>query len=175
MGWHGGFPTGRPWVFAIPSPFLGSAPLGIPLPEHSRHVGLDPIMDGRLSLHGDRTTGGDSNPDCPFRRFHASRSDGLVAGRRLSPCPLFIASHGLSRTESRSRLSGAFSFFAGHFRVRRHGEYIGLQANGLVFSRIHYGVLRRLAQVLAGKGAAPCTIQCITRSHGKLPPAPRRR
>jgi hypothetical protein len=34
--------------------------------------------------------------------FTPLSSGGLVAGRRLSPCPLFIASHGLSLLESRS-------------------------------------------------------------------------
>jgi hypothetical protein len=69
MGWHGGFPTGRPWVFAIPSPFLGSAPLGIPLPEHSRLFRLDLTIDGRLSLRGGQITCGDSNPDCLASAF----------------------------------------------------------------------------------------------------------
>src|ERR1700689_844768 len=55
-------------------------------------------------------------------RFRASVSGSLVAGRRLSPCPQLVALHGLSLLESRTTLSGAFSYFAGHFRARRQGE-----------------------------------------------------
>ena len=65
------FPDWTVVGFAIPSPFLGSAPLGIPLPEHSRLFGLDPAIDGRLSLHGGRITRGDFNPDCLAWRFCA--------------------------------------------------------------------------------------------------------
>ncbi len=54
-----------------------------------------------------------------FRPFFADVSGSLVAGRRLSPCPHLLASHGLSLSESRTPFSGAFSFFAGHFRARR--------------------------------------------------------
>ena len=63
------FPDWTAVGYAVPSPFLGSAPLGIPLPEHSRLFRLDPTIDGRLSLHGDWTTGGDSNPDCLLAAF----------------------------------------------------------------------------------------------------------
>jgi hypothetical protein len=63
------FPDWTAVGFAIPSPFLGSAPLGIPLPEHSRLFRLDPTIDGRLSLHGGQITGGDSNPDCLASAF----------------------------------------------------------------------------------------------------------
>ena len=63
------FPDWTAVGFAIPSPFLGSAPLGIPLPEHSRLFRLDPTIDGRLSLRGGQITGGDSNPDCLASAF----------------------------------------------------------------------------------------------------------
>ena len=63
------FPDWTAVGYAIPSPFLGSAPLGIPLPEHSRLYRLDPTIDGRLSLRGGRITGGDSNPDCLASAF----------------------------------------------------------------------------------------------------------
>jgi hypothetical protein len=54
-----------------------------------------------------------------FGVFAPIFSGGLIAGRRLSPCPQLFASHGLSLVESRTKLSGAFSYFAGHFRARR--------------------------------------------------------
>jgi hypothetical protein len=57
-----------------------------------------------------------------FRRFCADLSGGLIAGRRLSPCPQLFALHGLSLLESRTWLSGAFSYFAGHFHARRRRE-----------------------------------------------------
>jgi len=41
--------------------------------------------------------------------FFAASSGGLVAGRRLSPCPHLFALHGLSLLESRTIFSGAFS------------------------------------------------------------------
>jgi hypothetical protein len=116
------FPDWTAVGLAIPSPFLGSAPLGIPLPEHSRLVGLDLTGVGRLSLHDRQITGGDSNPDCQFGVFAPEVSGSLVAGRRLSPCPHLFASHGLSLSESRSQLSGAFSYFTGHFHARRRRE-----------------------------------------------------
>ena len=69
------FPDWTAVGYAFPSPFLGSVPLDVPLPEHSRHVRLDPTIDGRLSLLGGQITGGDSNPDCLALAFfrHLSR------------------------------------------------------------------------------------------------------
>jgi hypothetical protein len=63
------FPDWTAVGYAVPSPFLGSAPLGIPLPEHSRLFRLDLTIDGRLSLRGGQITGGDSNPDCLVSAF----------------------------------------------------------------------------------------------------------
>jgi hypothetical protein len=45
-----------------------------------------------------------------------------VVGRRLPPCPHSVASQGLPRLGSRTWYLGAFSDFAGRFRVRRRSR-----------------------------------------------------
>jgi hypothetical protein len=85
----GGFPTGRPWVFALrscsrrpaershhmsedtgldrsfPDPFLGSHALGDSLPNRSGGAGSDASLVGGLSPRGrECVTGGDINPTC---------------------------------------------------------------------------------------------------------------
>ena len=130
------FPDWTAVGFAFPSPFLGSAPLGIPLPEHSRLVGLDLSLIGSLSLRGGQTTGGDSNPDCLNSAFlRRLSSGGLVAGRRLSPCPHLFASHGLSHSESRSLCQERSPFSPVTFAPDDEGKYIRTQAKSLIFSR----------------------------------------
>ena len=134
------FPDWTAVGFAIPSPFLGSAPLGIPLPEHSRLVGLDLSRIGSLSLRGGQTTGGDTNPDCLNSAFLRRLSSGsLVAGRRLSPCPHLFASHGLSHSESRSTCQEHSPFSPLTFVLDDGRQYIHPQAKSLIFfrSKIH--------------------------------------
>lgn len=61
-------------------------------------------------------------PRFQFSFVHWSRAPcGAVAGRRLLPCPSFVALHGLRSLRSRLRIR-AFSFFAVHFRARRRRE-----------------------------------------------------
>ena len=134
------FPDWTAVGFAFPSPFLGSAPLGIPLPEHSRLVGLDLSLIGSLSLRGGQTTGGDTNPDCLNSAFlRRLSSGGLVAGRRLSPCPHLFASHGLSHSESRSFCQELSPFSPLTFVLDDGRQYIHPQAKSLIFlrSKIH--------------------------------------
>jgi hypothetical protein len=152
------FPDWTAVGYAIPSPFLGSAPLGIPLPEHSRLYRLDPTMDGRLSLRGGWITGGDSNPDCLASAFL----------RRLLGWP--------GRWPPTFAVP-AFDCFARSFALKKAGlgcqerspispvtfmpddarKYIAVQAEFLVFSKICGVGFRRLAQILAGKGGSRCT------------------
>ncbi|MGD0770292.1 MAG: hypothetical protein ABSB42_19080, partial [Tepidisphaeraceae bacterium] len=79
-------------------------------------------------------------------------SGGLVAGRRLSPCPHLVASHGLSHSESRTPLSGAFSFFAGHFRARQRIAVYPPASEIPLFFEIVDPLIHRFAQLLAGQG-----------------------
>ena len=83
-GWHGGFPTGRPWVLAqdtgkfgrqlrrpdhpasrFPDPFLGSSTLRLPLPACWPALGPTPrgLRVSHPAVRG--VTGGDSSPDRP--------------------------------------------------------------------------------------------------------------
>ena len=48
-GRHGGFPTGRPWGFAIPDPCLGSCAFDGSLPTRSRALGPAHRLSGELS------------------------------------------------------------------------------------------------------------------------------
>jgi len=100
------FPAWTAVGFAFPSPFLGSAPLGIPLPEHSRLIGLDLALIGRLSLRETQITGGDSNPDCqsaffsPVLRVTLSLAADFRRARNCLLCTVFrIWKAGLSCQE----------------------------------------------------------------------------
>ena len=143
-------PNGAAWRFpdwtavglAIPSPFLGSAPLGIPLPEHSRLVGLDLTGIGRLSLRDPQITGGDSNPDCHWRFL----TPVLGWPCRWPPTfavpalPCFARS---SLLKSRTQYSEAFSFFAGHFHARRRKPLYKIQQKSREKSRCSDQVIHR--------------------------------
>jgi hypothetical protein len=59
-------------------------------------------------------------------------SGSLVAGRRLSPCPLFIASHGLSLVESRSDCQERSPFSPITFVPDDEGKYIHPTPKSLV-------------------------------------------
>jgi hypothetical protein len=79
----------------IPDPFLGSNLLRTRLPARSQALGPMPPELGVSHPAVGGITGGDSNPDRPsaFSRRVVVRG-GLVAGRRLPPCPHLFASHG---------------------------------------------------------------------------------
>jgi hypothetical protein len=69
-----------------------------------------------------------------YRRFRAVLSGGLVTGRRLSPCPLFIASHGLSLSESRTDCQERSPFSPVTFMPDDEGKYIHLTPKSRAFS-----------------------------------------
>jgi hypothetical protein len=155
------FPDWTAVGFAFPSPFLGSTPLDVPLPEHSRLLGLDLSRIGSLSLRGGQTTGGDSNPDCLSSAFlRRLSSGGLVAGRRLSPCPQFVASHGLSHSESRTPCQERSPFSPVTFVADDEEEiYPHASEICLLFSNKHPANPLICAQLLAGN----CRWRCIIR------------
>jgi hypothetical protein len=161
-GRHGGFPTGRPWAYAFPSPFLGSTPLGIPLPEHSRLIGLDLSVIGSLSLRGGQTTGGDSNPDCLTFGVFAPIIIGWPG--RWPPTFAVPAFDCFARSFAFGKpdcLSGAFSFFAGHFRARRRGKIYPRASEIPRFFQTCNPLIHRLAQLLAGTDKSRCIIWWI--------------
>jgi hypothetical protein len=70
-------------------------------------------------------------------------SGGLVAGRRLSPCPLFVASHGLSHFESRSVCQERSPFSLVTFVPNDEGKYIHFLGFSLIFSLYPDSVIHR--------------------------------
>jgi len=54
MGWHGGFPTGRPWGFAFPDPVPRIDRSHSPLPDYWDWSGSDASDIGELSSRGSR-------------------------------------------------------------------------------------------------------------------------
>ena len=144
----GGFPTGRPWDFAVPNPFLGSASLHQPLPARSRGVGPTKRLSGDSLPAVRHATGGDTNPDGHWGRFPRPLvSGGLVAGRRFPPCPQLIASHGILIAKTGLRIR-SFSFFAGRFRVRRQGEFrTNPRRNPTFFTITRHSYPRRSASI----------------------------
>jgi hypothetical protein len=112
---------------AVPSPFLGSRSAYRSVSRTSRPLGLicrwsqDSLpRDGR-SLAAMLTQ--------IARAFSRPLVlGGLIAGRRLPPCPPSIASHGFSAWRKSVSVSGAFSIFAGHFRARRRREIYRVQS-----------------------------------------------
>ena len=69
---------------------------------------------GEFLPAGLHATGGDSNPTRLRAPVRPLVPGGLIAGRRLPPCPHLVASHGRSLRKSVS-VTGAFSNFAGRF------------------------------------------------------------
>jgi hypothetical protein len=109
-----------------------------------------PVLESGVSNStGDRPLAATLTRIALLRRFCADLSGGLIAGRRLSPCPQLIASHGLSLVESRTWLSGAFSYFAGHFHARRRG---GIYPHAGKIPRL----FERLWSGFAAIGASAC-------------------
>ena len=87
--------------------FLGSSQAARPLPIASPALGPAQRLSEVSHLAVRCATGGDANPDChwAFLRAHSlgwprglilepATSCDVVAGRRLPPCPLLVASHG---------------------------------------------------------------------------------
>ena len=108
-------------VIAVPSPFLGSRTAYSSVSRASRSVGLI----GRWSQ--DSLPRGDQSLAAMLTQIARAFSrplvlGGLIAGRRLPPCPPSIASHGFALWRKSVSVSGAFSIFAGHFRARRRRE-----------------------------------------------------
>ncbi len=106
-GRHGGFPTGRPWVFAstitlaflleqlsFPDPFLGSAASSPAITDTLKPLGPMPQLSRTLSRQSLSTTGGDLNPTCHTAFSSRLVAGGPIAGRRPRPCPQLVASHG---------------------------------------------------------------------------------
>jgi hypothetical protein len=84
-----------PLKTAVPSPiFLGSISVDAPLPRRCGNLGSNCRLSEDSLFAGRQITGGDVNPDC-HGLLSPLVSGGPVAGRRLQPCPLFLASHGL--------------------------------------------------------------------------------
>jgi hypothetical protein len=150
------FPDWTAVGLAFPSPFLGSAPLGIPLPEHSRLVGLDLTGVGSLSLRDPQTTGGDSNPDCPLA---FSRLSFGWPGRwpPTFAVPAFICF-------ARSFAIGKSDYFVRSVLLFRRvtfapddaGKYIHPQAKSLVFFAISKPLIHPRAQLLVRKAKPRC-------------------
>ncbi len=156
-GRHGGFPTGRPWVYAIPSPFLGSMPLDIPLPGHSRQLGLDPTIDGRLSLPGGQTTGGDTNPDCLIGVFFAESPRmawSLAADFRRARICLLCTVFRLQKAGLRCQERSPFSPFTSV--PDDGGKYTVGQENSALFSTPGRPLIHRRAQLLTPAAKSRC-------------------
>ena len=142
----GGFPTGRPWVFAsrscsrrpaerfirasedtrvdrsFPDPFLGSRALRLPLPAGSGAVGSDAPLVGGLSPRGRGcVTGGDINPTCHGAFLTPISSGWPCRWPPTSAVPAIPCFARSSLSWKPDSVSGAFSFFAVHFRARRRG------------------------------------------------------
>jgi hypothetical protein len=110
--------------------FLGSSRFARALPLESLRPWVRCIAESEVSLLSMRhITCGDVNPDCSrLGRFSRPLvSGGLIAGRRLPPCPQLIASHGLLLLGSRSPYVGSLFRFRRSL-VRRRKLPEGLQA-----------------------------------------------
>ena len=96
----------------FPDPFLGSAALRRSLPIGSCVVGPTHRRSADFLCAGRCITGGDSNPTCLLDVFTRRLvPGGLVAGRRLPPCPQLVASHGrYDPSEAGLRVRSLFLF-----------------------------------------------------------------
>ncbi len=141
---------------AIPSPFLGSAPLGIPLPEHSRLVGLDLTGAGRLSLRGPQITGGDSNPDCPlaFSRLSIGWPGRWPPTFAVPAIDCFARSFAIGKPDYFVR--SVLLFRRVTFVPDDGGKYIHVQAKSLIFFDISKSLIHHRAQLLVPQAKSRC-------------------
>src|SRR5271170_7111169 len=109
-----------------PSPFLGSRSRRVCLPRRSGPMGLIGRCSKVSHLRGESITGGDVSPDRLMAFSRRLVSGSLIAGRRLPPCPPFLALHGYFFAWKSDSVSRAFSTFAGRLRVRRRKEIYGI-------------------------------------------------
>lgn len=121
-----GFRCGPPHLLragkaVVPDPLLGSGFPGrvFPVLAGSGRVALGPMhrQGEEIILAVRCITCGDVNPDC-HGLLCPLVSGGLIAGRRLPPCPRFHCFAWFFARKPVS-VSGAFSSFAKHFRARR--------------------------------------------------------
>jgi hypothetical protein len=162
-------PNGAAWRFpdwtavglAIPSPFLGSAPLGIPLPEHSRHVGLDLLGVGRLSLRDPQITGGDSNPDCPlaFSRLSVGWPGRWPPAFAVPAIGCFARSFAIGKPDYFVR--SVLLFRRSLSCPTTGGEYTLMQAKSIIFSDTRKSLIHRRAQLLVPQAKSRCISRWI--------------
>jgi hypothetical protein len=72
----------------------------------------------------------------------------LAVGSRRARISLLCTVY---RVGKPTQLSEAFSNFADHFRARRRGEYIAIQAKSDAFCNERNSVIHHFAQLLPGK------------------------
>jgi hypothetical protein len=136
-GWPGGFPTGRPWDFAIPDPIPRIIRASSPVTRRLTRLGSDAPGIGGLSPRGPvtplaatltrlacstfcgRLVSGGLAPPTAFTVAFAC----ALRRRRWPPTPAVPAIPCFARPfdsfGSRTQYSGAFSTFAERFLVRR--------------------------------------------------------
>jgi hypothetical protein len=184
-GWLGGFPTGWPWDFAFPDPFLGSAALHRPLPDGSCGLGPTHRRSEGSPLAGRCITGGDVNPTCLpalSRRLvpgspassgfrHWSRAPcGAVAGRRLPPCPLFPCfARPLDSVGSRTPCQEPFPLSPTDFSLDDRRNYTRCTQNPDGFSTSGISLIHGGAQVESDAHVGRCTRWWIRCGGGKCP------
>ena len=139
MGRLGGFPTGRPWAYAFPSPFLGSQTTRSPVTRTLAARWARSVPDRKsLTSRRDKSLAATlTRIALPAAFFTPGISGGLVAGRRLSPCPHLLASHGLSLLESRSVCQERSPFSPSTFVPDDSRQYIHVASKISRISKIH--------------------------------------
>ena len=149
------FPDWTAVGFAFPSPFLGSRSLCVPLPELLATCwARSAAYRGTLSPRFGRSLAA-TLTRIAMGGFCRQFSGGLVAGRRLSPCPHFLALHGLRVGKPDSVVRSIFQFRRSLSCPTTRGIY--RTASGIRDFRISsIPVIHRLVQLLPGKAKWRC-------------------